>query len=347
MTTKAKVLELLEKNTNIFISGQEIADKLFLTRASVWKAIKVLQKDGHDIEAITNKGYRLLKTTSGVDNNRIIQELVNITKRDKTEKDPFGYSPEKLDILTFEEVASTNDVAIEYGKTNYVNHDSDLVIVADTQTSGRGRRGRSFYSPSATGIYMSVLIYPQSTVEEAMLLTCMMADAVSKAIDDLLNIETKIKWVNDIYYNDKKVAGILTEGFTNLEDGSLEYVVIGVGINVYMPIEGFPEEIKNIAGSLLMLENDEDFKNQLCAHIIYNFFKQYYSADKTFIDSYINKSMLAGKYVKILPYHNKKLSPGREYALVKGIDEKCRLVIEYDDGSIEKISNGEVSVVKY
>ena len=175
----------------------------------------------------------------------------------------------------------------------------------------------------------------------------MMAEAVCRAIKDVTGKETCIKWVNDIFYDGKKIAGILTEGETSIEDGTLAYVVIGVGINLYMPYEGFPEDIKNTAGALLNTGFDAAKRNSLYAAIINRFYELYNAHDAdVFVEDYKRRSFLIGKYVKIMQ-HSARSRRGRDYAEVIGIDDECRLLVKYEDGTTEALMSGEVSVVRY
>jgi len=332
MTTKQRVFDILKNSGNEYISGQEIADRIFVTRAAVWKAIKSLKKDGYDIDAVTNKGYRIRVEPVGLE-KKLIEHYLR-TGDGTTDLDPEN-------IFVFDSVGSTNDEAKRYAQ---FNDKKNAVFIADSQTKGRGRRGREFFSPKGTGIYMSLLLYPDMNAEEASVFTCIMAECICRAIETNLGIKAGIKWVNDIYIGDKKVAGILTEGSTYIEDGSLEYVVIGVGINVYNPIEGFEEDLKQRATALLNKIEESDVRNKLIATIISMFMKAYREKNKKeYIDGYIQRSILIGKYVKIL--NEKKASDS--YAYVEGIDEECHLCIRYDDGRKKKMNCGEVSVVKY
>lgn len=326
-TTRDKVLSLLEENSNIYISGQDIADRLFLTRAAVWKAIKSLRNSGFQIEAVNNRGYCLVRNEEALNYDFISAAISNTN----------------LEAIVYEEVTSTNNKALEYGQNG---HEGDMVIIADYQTNGRGRRGRNFYSPKGSGLYMSFLLHPDIATSKATLLTCMSAVALCRAIKEVCNIEVSIKWVNDIFLGDKKISGILTEASTSIEDGSLSYVVVGIGINLFPPKEGFPEDISKIAGSLFESRaGHENVKNTLCAAIINKFMDLYLPFDMTFTKEYKSRSMLIGNYVKVNPSAPTKNLNG--YALVKDIDEECHLVVEYENGNVEVLSSGEVSVVKY
>lgn len=325
--TKEKIYNLLKDNANSFISGQKIANELYITRAGIWKAIKSLRDDGYVIEAVNNKGYCLI-TDSELLNETLIRSYLNY-KND-------------LSILIYDEVESTNDTA---RSMELSGNNNDMVIVTDYQTKGRGRRGRTFHSPKGSGLYMSFLIHPQLDFSKATHLTCMSAVAICRAIKSVCNIDTSIKWVNDIFVDDRKVSGILTEGFTSMEDGSLSYVIIGIGININIPKNGFPDDIKKTAGALYKKAAPENIKNMLCAAIIDNFMELYHSDNPEFIDEYRNRSNLIGHYVKVNPTEGADDFNG--YALVKGINDDCHLVVQYENGNIEALSNGEVSVVKY
>jgi len=335
-TTKELVLELLEENGTSFLSGEDIAGRLFVTRAAVWKAIKSLKEKGYNIEAVTNKGYRLVKSGK-------LPDVCVIKKAVEEEKtDLFG----DREIIIYETVASTNDTARDFALTN---PGVEAVFISNAQTKGRGRRGRDFFSPAGTGMYMSFLIYPNVSINEAMNYTCMMAECICRAINKVTGLEPQIKWVNDIYYNDRKISGILTEAITSLEDGELSYVIIGAGINLYQPYDGFPDEIKKTAGALFTQEEGNYVRDEMYGKIISEFYKCYKEPEKhPFIEGYKNRSMLIGNYVKVLSHKEKdENSRGNNYALVTGIDDDCHLLIRYENGKEDVLFSGEVSVIKY
>ncbi len=315
-----------------------MAERLFLTRAAVWKAIKGLKESGHRIEAVTNKGYKLIIDV-GLPNEHMIREALTSQE--------ISYECHMLDglnILVFDEVESTNDIARRYALDNPGER---ALIIASSQTNGRGRRGRSFYSPKGSGLYLSFVLYPDLNLEKATRLTSMMAVAVARAIEDTTGIRVSIKWVNDIYVADKKVAGILTEAITSIEDESLSYVIIGVGINLYLPEGGFPENIRDVAGALLQDSGDKDISNSLIAALINRFGQVLTEPMENYLEEYRNRSMLTGHYVKVMQYSKEDEKTGNDYAYVTGIDDECRLCVRYDDGREMSLSTGEVSVVKY
>lgn len=340
MTTKEKVLEILQRNGSRFTSGQEMAEELFVTRAAIWKSINALRKGGYEIEAITNKGYRIFKGSTPI-NKDIILSILGVNERKKATEEAAN-KKNITQIFTYDVVESTNDIAKEYGEKLL---GEDALFITQSQKKGKGRRGRSFFSPSGTGLYMSLLLYPDIETEKILGITCIMGVAVCLAIEEVTGIKTQIKWVNDIYYGDKKIAGILTEGITSVEEGCFKYVVVGVGLNIYEPYTGFPTELKDVAGALLLEVSSDNIREQLCGAIINNFYALL--EDDAYIDEYRKRSMLIGKYVKIVKYVNNEQKGGNEYALVTGIDDSCHLMVRYDSGEEESLSTGEVSVVKY
>ena len=212
-------------------------------------------------------------------------------------------------------------------------------ILAGAQTQGRGRIGRSFYSPSDTGIYLSILLRPNDCSPlQATKLTTMAAVAACEAIEAAARRSAQIKWVNDIFIDGKKVCGILTEASFGLESGHLDYAVLGIGFNAYTPEGGFPENIESIAGSIF-LRRENDGKNRLAADFL-NHFMDLYSCrdDHAYVEKYRQRSLVLGKRIRIL-------SPsGTIFATALDVDDQCRLVVRYDDGSTQALSSGEISI---
>lgn len=337
MTTKEKIKQILINNQGHYISGEEIAQNIHTTRACVWKNIKSLESEGLLIDAVTNKGYRLQCPTDAPNASAIEKSL-----RDKG-----------LDISVeyFDEVTSTNELLKEYAKTNH----NEKIIIAGLQTAGKGRKGRNFYSPMGTGLYFSILLFPNDKLDKIVNITAMTAVATALALDEVVfNGEdtTLIKWVNDVYINDKKISGILTEGYSSFESSEDNYIVIGIGINLYPPTDDFPKDIKDKAGWAIdtpILDKDiATIKSELVIKITETVMR-YYDFSKTgalnpddCLTIYRNKSNLMGSYVKINHFDG-----NYTYARVIGISDDYHLIVEYDDKSTEELSSGEVSVVKY
>lgn len=203
------------------------------------------------------------------------------------------------------------------------------VIAADCQTEGRGRLGRSFYSPDKTGLYMSILL-KKDFGKDPTLITTLTAVAVMKAIEKVTGRKAQVKWVNDIILNGKKVCGILTEGA--FSGNEIAYMIVGIGVNT--GIEDFPDEIKEIAGSV----NCD--KEQLLSAVLDSFAEEFDNISQgRFLDFYRERCITIGKDIKII-------SPGKEprEAFAQGIDDNNALIVRYPDGKTDKVSSGEVSV---
>lgn len=241
-----------------------------------------------------------------------------------------------VNLRVFDIVDSTNTVI-----RNLANGGSGekTVVVANGQTQGRGRRSRSFFSPSDSGIYMSILLRPQNDIKDAVLITASAAVCVARAIDKVCNVKTEIKWVNDIYLNNKKVCGILAESTLDPKTASAKYIILGIGVNLYHPKNDFPSEIKNIAASVL--ENKEeniDLRDSLAAEIINEFFSIYPDVSSAEVyNEYKDRLMLIGKDVTVY-------NADKEYeATVFDLDENFRLCVRTKSDEQIYLNSGEVS----
>jgi len=236
----------------------------------------------------------------------------------------------------FEELDSTN----RYLKELAVGGAPEgTVIIANRQSAGRGRLGRSFFSPEEKGIYMSILLCPDISLERAVLITSMAAVAVANAIESICGIETKIKWVNDIFLNGKKVCGILTEAGIDNEKGALDYAVLGIGVNVGMM--DFPEELKNIATSVSNECGSPVSKDALIDEILKELDKWYPTLScGSFLEESRKRSVLLGREILVLDEH---VPGGRYPAKAVDINGLGNLLIE-KDGAIQVLNSGEVSI---
>ncbi|HIQ99759.1 MAG TPA: biotin--[acetyl-CoA-carboxylase] ligase [Candidatus Scybalocola faecavium] len=322
MGTKSQLLKLFEENKGTYLSGEDIAERLSISRTAVWKAVNSLRKDGYDIDAVPNRGYCLSIQTDILSVQGIRKYLAPICR--------------ELKLEVFPSVTSTNTVLKEQAAAGAPE---GTAILAGAQTQGRGRIGRSFYSPSDTGIYLSILLRPNDCSPlQATKLTTMAAVAACEAIEAAARRSAQIKWVNDIFIDGKKVCGILTEASFGLESGHLDYAVLGIGFNAYTPEGGFPENIESIAGSIF-LRRENDGKNRLAAEFL-NHFMDLYSCrdDHAYVEKYRQRSLVLGKRIRIL-------SPsGTIFATALDVDDQCRLVVRYDDGSTQALSSGEISI---
>ena len=243
------------------------------------------------------------------------------------------------DVMVYEETDSTNTRL----KTLAENGGKDGTwCMAEFQTGGRGRVGRNFFSPDGSGLYLSVLLRPNMSPVKANLLTTCAAVSATVAIEKAFGIVTDIKWVNDVYYNNKKIAGILTEGSVDMETGLLKYAVVGIGINVYKPYEGFPRDIENKAGYLIERAGCELGREKLAAEFIRDFMKRCENLeDDTIYTLYKERMFLSGKRVMVISHCGNAERP----AEVVGVDRDFSLIVRYDDGEKANLTDGEVSII--
>ena len=316
-----RLLEIFNSSEE-FVSGQVIADKLGISRNAVWKAVQKARKEGYEIEAVPRCGYRLINSKEAFGENSVRNAL-------KTKW--LG-----KELVFLEEVDSTNE---ECKRRSRKGAGEGLVVIADSQSAGKGRRGRGWTSDRGTTISMSYLLKPAFSPDIAPMLTLIMAMAAAEGIERITGIDVRIKWPNDIVINGKKAVGILTE--MTAEPDYIHEVVIGTGINV--SVEEFPEVIKETATSLF-LETGKVFSRALIAAEITNSFEIYYEKFKKdgslsrLINAYNALCVNVGRRVRVL-------DPKGEYeAEAVGINEKGELVVENDRGELKYIYSGEVSV---
>lgn len=244
------------------------------------------------------------------------------------------YLEQKLNITVFSELNSTNSYLKKLGSQG---EKENQLVIALSQTGGRGRMGRSFYSPNGTGIYFSLLLHPKISAEKSLFLTVMAAVSVAETVMKYNKNDVKIKWVNDIYIDGKKVCGILTEGAIN-SDKMLDYAVVGIGINVVEPENGFPDVIKDIATAIFPGNAEDNINEKIVAEVVNRFFRMYNGTDVNFVERYKEYSYLTGKEINIIS--GDSIRP----ATVIDITDDCHLLVRNENDEIEEISSGDVSV---
>ena len=331
MSVKTEVLKLLEANRGRGISGQEMADRLGVTRAAVWKAVKSLRSAGYVVEAGNSRGYQL-----GRDSDLLSAEGIGL-----------GIQPQyrSSEIYVRKCVDSTNQevkrLALEGGSQG-------LVVLAEQQTAGRGRRGRSFVSPPGTGIYMSVLFRPSPESGQSgdvVLMTTVASVAVCRAIRRMCGAEPEIKWVNDVYLRGKKICGILTEAVSDVESGRIDTVVVGIGINYREPEGGFPEELRGTVGAVYAGEGSPVTRNELAAAVLNELFALYDTlTERTFLEDYRSWSMVLGREVRFTSSGAGADAAEWECGRAVDIDDRGGLVVEKSDGSRQVLSTGEITL---
>ena len=318
---KNKILEKLKQSED-FISGQEISKELHMTRAAIWKYINILREDGYNIESVPSKGYRLVSLPDILSYEEIKEYL-------KT--DFMGRS-----IYYFNSIDSTNKKAKEIA----LDEKEGTVLIAEEQTAGKGRMGRSWVSPKGKGIWMSLILKPTMEPMKVPKLTLIGAAAVYKALENM-GIKAQIKWPNDVLIDGKKICGILTEMSGELN--MVNYVIMGIGINVNLDEGDFPEELKDKATSLKISTGKEINRKELTANILNEFEKLYISfKEKDQMNEVLKicreNSILLGEEVKIIR--------GNDVRIGKAIDinENGELLIKFEGDKVESIIAGEVSL---
>ncbi len=312
---KEKILQDLEENRGMPISGQELARKYDVSRNAVWKAVNSLKEEGHDIISGKNRGYYISETCDKVSAQGIRSFL------------PDEYKG--MNIKCFDSIDSTNS---EVKRQLIEGLESPFLVYAETQTGGRGRLGRSFFSPPGAGIYMSLYYKVDGGVKSPMQITMAAAVAVIRAIEKLTKVKPSVKWVNDIFIGDKKTGGILTESVMSLENGMLENVIVGIGINVKKV--KLPPELKDIVTSI----GDKSLnRNMFIAEIIKNLLILFSEMDvDNFMDEYIEHSNVTGKKVK---YESES---GSAIGIVQGIERDGSLLVKREDGIKDRVVTGEI-----
>ena len=246
-------------------------------------------------------------------------------------------NPWRERVQFFDTITSTNDVLKQLA---FQGAPEGTTLVADSQTGGRGRMGRTFLSPSGVGIYLSVLLRPPCKPTELMHLTCASASAACSAIEQAAGFRPGAKWTNDIVYNKRKLAGILTELGLN-QDGTTAYAIIGIGFNCNQQMRDFPDAIQDVAGSLKMVTGEETDRALLAAKMIEALYQ-------------MNRELLSDRAGILARYRQDCITLGQEISLVRGdeirhgkaldVDDNGALVVRYEDGTIEAVNSGEVSV---
>lgn len=318
---KSEILSLLRESGD-YVSGQELCEHFGVTRAAVWKAINQLKKEGYDIDAVQNRGYRLVSE----------RELYGKNELESRIRTRWA----GRNVVFYEITDSTNVQAKRLAEQGAVE---GTLVVAEEQTAGRGRRGRDWRSPAGSNIYFTLLLRPEYATDCASMVTLVMALAVREAVQEICGMDAGIKWPNDVVMGGKKVTGILTE--MSLEGMEIQHVVIGVGINVKE--QTFPAEIADRATSLEEAAGKPVSRAALLQKIMEHFEVDYekflQTKDLSLLKQGYNGALVnLGREVRVL-------DPAGEYSgTALGINEKGELLVRTADGSVKEVYAGEVSV---
>lgn len=320
---KREIIEILKDNQSKFISGQIISEKLSISRAAVWKYINQIKEEGYVVESVSRRGYKLVFVPDVPTYEEIKDNLH--TK----------YIGRKL--LYFKTIDSTNIKAKELAS---LGESEGTVIISEEQSMGRGRLGREWASPKYKGIWMSLILKPDIEPYYASKITLVAAAATAKTLINM-GLKIKIKWPNDLVINKKKVCGILTEMSGELN--KVNYIIVGIGMNVNIDEEEFPNELRNTATSLKSEFLKTFSRKEIVAEIFNNFevlYEEFKNEGniKSSIDICRENSVLLGEEVKIISQNVVKKAKALD------INNDGELVVQYDDGKIGNIVSGEVSM---
>ncbi|MEK3886050.1 biotin--[acetyl-CoA-carboxylase] ligase [Bacillus sp. FSL K6-3431] len=322
-SVKKQLISALSRADYEFISGQALADLIGCSRTAIWKQIEELRKTGFEIEAIRKKGYRIITKPDRLSENEILMGL---------ETKVLGRN-----ILHFDTIDSTQTKANEEARNGAPE---GMIIIAEEQTNGRGRMARQWHSSKHKGIWMSLVLRPNLSPDKAPQFTLITAIAVARAIEEATGIEPEIKWPNDILFKGKKMTGILTE--LQAEADKINFIIIGIGLNVNQETIDFPEDVRKIATSLAIENGGKVSRVVLLQYILKNFEKYYqlyvekgFGPLKVIWESYvmsIGKSIIA------------RTITGEIAGKALGITEEGVLKVEDDNGKIHYIYSADIEI---
>ncbi|MDP3730814.1 MAG: biotin--[acetyl-CoA-carboxylase] ligase [Candidatus Omnitrophota bacterium] len=321
-----KILNVLRHNKDSYVSGEELCKLAGVSRAAIWKHMEKLREEGYDIEALPHLGYKLVA---------IPDSLIPSEIKWKLKTKVFGKS-----VISYRKVDSTNIIAYELAEKGMKE---GTVILADEQVKGKGRHGRCWSSPSKGGIYMSCILRPSIAPNEISRITLLAAVAVAQAIRDLSSLEVTIKWPNDIMMGPRKLCGILTQ--MKAEQDSVDFVVLGIGINVDLPVKQLPKGATSMREELRRRGEKVTLSRVELTKRVLEKLEEYYNLMKTegfepIIDIWKDLSVMIGSRVKVT------LAGKTFEALAHDINPDGALVVRTESGLLEKISSGDVIMVR-
>lgn len=322
---KYRILDTLRENEGKVVSGGELANTLRVSRTAVWKQIVSLQDEGYQIESVPNKGYRFQPSD--------VYSAYEIERRLTTK---FLGHP----VVFLDEVDSTNTYAKNLGASGGQN---GTAVVAVRQTAGKGRLARKFESPEGYGVYLSILLRPKLQVADINCITLMAAVVVADTVEELCGVRPTIKWTNDVYLNGKKLCGILTECSIEGESGAVEYAVVGIGTNLGQRRDDFPEAIREIATSVFQETgvwiSRADYAAALLKNFERYFYEQKFPANKAcFLEQYRKDLFFLGQEITVVGMMEQYT------AVAVDIDEEGRLLVRTEEGRINALNSGEISI---
>lgn len=325
MSVREAVLRSLKENEGQWISGEALSETLGVSRTTVWKQVKKLISDGYEIESASKKGYRLSSPADLLAPQEVLEGL--ITKQ-------FG----QKHYFYYQELDSTNNRARELAAEEYPE---GTVVVAEMQTAGRGRRGRDWYSPKQEGIYMSIILRPWLPLKDISRVSLVTAVAVAETLETELNLHPLIKWPNDILVNNRKIAGILSEVVTDMD--SIEYIVVGIGLNINNTPSDFPPDFRTPATSMQAECYQPVSRVKILQNLLFNLEKHYQKLLQGNFEATLNKgkklSMVIGREVKLDTLNG--LLEGQAI----DINDHGFLLVRDPAGTVHTVMSGEISLL--
>ncbi|WP_077326646.1 biotin--[acetyl-CoA-carboxylase] ligase [Virgibacillus siamensis] len=320
-SNRNKLIELLSSSNDKYVSGQLLSEKLNISRSAIWKHMRELEKDGYTIEGVSRKGYRIIHFPDKVSENTLQWGLHTSW---------IGKS-----IIHRESTSTTQEIAHQAARDGAAN---GAVVIADEQTKGKGRMNRQWHSSKGTGIWMSLILRPDIPPNLAPQLTLLTATVLADVFASYVNVQPKIKWPNDLLIHDKKTAGILTE--MQAEQDQIQYVVIGIGINVNQETDEIPDDIKHKATSLAIESGQNSNIKDLIQQILMTFERAYdtYMTNgfQTVKQKWEHYGYRIGERLLI------KTLRDEWYAKFIGIGEDGALLIQGNNNRIEQIYSAEI-----
>lgn len=325
MTLRESVLLALKERSGQWISGEALSEILNVSRTTVWKQVKTLLSEGYAIESSSKKGYRLSAPPDLLSPEEVGPGLAT----QQLGREHYFY---------YRELDSTNNRARELAAAGYAE---GTVVVAETQTAGRGRRGRNWYSPDSEGIYMSVILRPRLPLKEISRISLVTAVAVAATLETELQLQPRIKWPNDILINGRKIAGILSEAVTDMD--SIEYIVAGIGLNINNPLQNFPPDFRTAPTSVQTEYRQPVSRVRLLQSLLLNLENHYLQLLQGNFAPTLEKgkslSMVIGQEVKLDTIN------GFLEGQAIDIDDNGFLLVRDQSGIIHTIFSGEISLL--
>ncbi|HJF84415.1 MAG TPA: biotin--[acetyl-CoA-carboxylase] ligase [Megamonas hypermegale] len=319
---RSQILNLLKQAGDNFLSGEYLAETLNVSRTAIWKHIKALRDSGYDIESVPRNGYRLLHSPDLLSAEEV--------------KNSLSTKILGSDIKYFTTTDSTNNQAKKLALDGAVD---GTIVISEEQNGGRGRLSRSFFCPKYKGIWFSVILRPDFLPQEAPKCTLLAAVAVTKAIYDVTGVKVGIKWPNDILYNGKKLVGILTEMSAEME--RINYIVLGIGIDVNISVEETPEDIRDIMTSLSQITGKKVSRLELLNKLLYHLEQLYIMAQKQsfapILDEWRKYSITLNQEIKVISGNDVT------YGEAVDIDDDGALLVKIN-GQIKRVLAGDVSI---